>query len=194
MYFRVTMVALSADLPTGTNWVPLLGTKLFFARHLIERADAKTMTAQIPDRIRYKRRIHALSAEPLEDWFNDQNPRPAFFSESRGSNCWRGYRAMWSIRRGQLHLLWIDPQLRSIGEHGDSLADQRRYYLSQLFPMVGDSVFAEWFSGELVLHSGRKLSVDESPDCYAWEHQTVLQVKEGLVTAETMGLQQRNEG
>lgn len=149
------------------------------------------MTAQIPDRIRYKRRIHALIAEPLEEWFSDQRPRPAFFSESRGSNCWRGYRAMWSIRRGQLRLLWIDPQLRPIGEHGDSLADQRRYYLSQLFPMDGDSVFAEWFSGGLVLQSGRELSVYESPDCYAWEHQTVLQVKEGWVTAEMRAVPQR---
>jgi hypothetical protein len=147
----------------------------------IELTNPTIMTAQVPDRIRYKRQIHHLRGEPMEDWFNEEHPRPAFFSENLCSCCWRGYRAMWSIKRNQLHLLWIAPFDVPSGDQGGSLAELRRYYLTQLFPNAVASVFADWFSGELVLESGRELSEAESPYCYAWEQQTTLQIVRGCV-------------
>lgn len=35
------------------------------------------MTAQDPDRIRYKRRVYDLFSEPMDDYFDDDHPKPS---------------------------------------------------------------------------------------------------------------------
>lgn len=66
------------------------------------------MTAQYTDRIRYKRRGYELFSEPLEDFFNDEQRKPEVFSPDR-SACWRGYLALWRIKRNKLFLEQIEP-------------------------------------------------------------------------------------
>lgn len=138
------------------------------------------MTAQIPDRIRYKGHLHHLKSDPLEDWFSQQHERPEFFSY--GCSALRnGYSAMWSIKRGKLYLWWVDSIGLPDDARGDSIKNTRRVVMAHLFPNHIAPVFAEWFSGELVLESGRALGEQESPWCYAWERQLVLNVRNGLV-------------
>ena len=67
------------------------------------------MTAQVSDQIRYKRRFYSLFSEPLEDYFNEQHPKPEAFSANDCSACWRGYIAYWAIKRGKLFLEYISP-------------------------------------------------------------------------------------
>jgi hypothetical protein len=66
------------------------------------------MTKQIPDRLRFNRRVHNLFTEPLESYFDDQHPKPKAFV-AIGSSCWRGYVAAWCIKQGRLYLERLDP-------------------------------------------------------------------------------------
>lgn len=62
-------------------------------------------TAQVPDLIIYKGDTLILHANPLESYYNEDNPRPNHFYVSGFSTaCWRGYQAIWEIKDNQLYL------------------------------------------------------------------------------------------
>jgi len=63
-------------------------------------------TAQVPDLIIYKGDTLILHANPLESYYNEDNPRPShFYVSGCGSTaCWRCYQAIWEIKDNQLYL------------------------------------------------------------------------------------------
>lgn len=68
-------------------------------------------TAQVPDVLIYQGDTLALYANPLEDFYHEENPRPRSFGLQGGwsTACWRGYRATWLIENDQLYLIEIGP-------------------------------------------------------------------------------------
>lgn len=68
-------------------------------------------TAQVPDILIYNGDTLALYANPLEDFYNEDNPRPKSFGLQGGwsTACWRGYQATWIIENDLLYLIEIGP-------------------------------------------------------------------------------------
>jgi len=67
-------------------------------------------TAQIPDRLIYNNDTIRLYSNPLESFYNKDNPRPESFFELDGcwsTACWRGYQATWEIKENKLYLVEI---------------------------------------------------------------------------------------
>jgi hypothetical protein len=81
------------------------------------------------------------------------------------SCCWRGYIGTWEIKKGQLFL---------IGLSGN-------YRLSE-----GKSIFAEWFSGEIIVPEGDALKCDAMGSPYLYEGQQNIKVENGIVVATSM--------
>lgn len=136
------------------------------------------MTAQVPDKLVYQRHVYALSGSPLEDYFaNPQHPRLQTF-EGMCSACWRGYTARWSIRRGKLYLLQVQPFAMPLLTNETGYAARRRYF-AMVFGDTPAPVFADWYTGEL--HLGWGASVNSPEYQYAYENEYVLQVHEGVV-------------
>ncbi len=119
------------------------------------------MTTQIPDRLRFNRRVHKLFTEPLESYFDNQHPKPKGFAFSCTS-CWRGYVASWCIQRRKLYLEQLEPffdnspfteklvfAFDAATGRNEPIMPPKPNYLAQVFPDTPAPVFADWFSGEL---------------------------------------------
>lgn len=63
-------------------------------------------TAQIPDLLIYNDDTLSLYANPLESYFNEDNPRPGNIGGGGcwSTACWRGYQAIWEIKDHKLYL------------------------------------------------------------------------------------------
>lgn len=138
------------------------------------------MTAQYTDRIRYKRRVYELFSEPLEDFFNDEYPKPKIFSPAC-SACWRGYLARWSIKRDRLYLEQIEPWPGLIPEIDETGEEAYRRYLDEIFPGSTGPIFAEWYSGELSLISGKLLQYIHLPYASVYANEIVLEIENGKI-------------
>ncbi len=70
------------------------------------QVEAVYATAQIADILIYKNDTMRIFTNPLESFFNKDNPRPKHIlgNGSWNTACWRGYRAVWEIGKGQLYL------------------------------------------------------------------------------------------
>lgn len=66
-------------------------------------------TAQIPDILWFNGTKYSLYSNPLESYFNKDNPRPQQIIENGcwSTACWRGYQAKWKIIDNQLYLTEI---------------------------------------------------------------------------------------
>lgn len=153
------------------------------------------MTTQIPDRLRFNRRVHNLFTEPLESYFGDQHPKPKAFA-CNCTSCWRGYVAGWCIKRGKLYLEKLDPSPFNV-----SLIDEFEFalntatgiiepiippkpnYLAQVFPGAAAPVFADWFSGELCYLALKFYCGNSVCESEALEAASVMQVKHGLIVS-----------
>jgi hypothetical protein len=78
------------------------------------------------------------------------------------SACWRGYVGTWEITNGKLFLIGLS----------------RNYRLRE-----GVSIFAEWFSGEIVVPEGDALKYDAMGSPYLYERQQNIRVENGSVVA-----------
>jgi len=156
------------------------------------------MTAQDPDRIRYQRRVYDLFSEPLEDYFNEHRPKPESFA-GICSACWRGYLARWSIRKGKLYLDRIQPYLDDYDQEEETGDDAYRRYMAKIFPNSPSPIFADWFSGELILVSGKIIEYVHLPYATAYENEIVIQIHRGnlvgqpVTTTRTVDAQSAND-
>lgn len=78
------------------------------------------------------------------------------------SACWRGYIGTWEIKQGKLFL---------IGLSGN-------FSLSE-----GVSIFAEWFSGEIIVPEGEALKYNAMGSPYLYERQQNITIESGNVVA-----------
>lgn len=156
------------------------------------------MTAQDPDRIRYQRRVYDLFPEPLEDYFNEHRPKPESFV-GICSACWRGYMTRWSIRKGKLYLDRIRPYLDGNAREDKSHDVAYHRHMAEIFPNSPSPIFADWFSGELILVSGKIIEYVHLPYATAYENEIVIQIHRGnlvgqpVTTTRTVDAQSAND-
>ena len=156
--------------------------RLFTRAYIVNAFKGKTMTRQIDDLLLIDGGQYRLRGWPLEDWFA-ANPRPNFLSI--GTNCWRGYRAIWAVLDGRLYLTSVGTGSRCREEsEGRSVIelffDER---LGDVFPNYEAPVAADWVSDSfyaetarrenrtarnLVIDAGRVVSVCECPVSDPW--------------------------
>lgn len=134
------------------------------------------------ERLEWHGKTYALFGEPLEQRYPDRAARPRFMSvplDPAGTD--RGYIGSWRLEDDRLYLVDIDGWL--CAEAAVSSADCRRANLAELFGTArGTPVFAEWYSGELVLPDGDPLPGMETGDSALHERTIRITLKAGKVT------------
>ena len=145
-------------------------------------------TAQVADILIFNGDTLSLYSNPLESFYNEENPRPVSFfvygdsaldstyEEHLSSACWRGYIATWEIIDDHLFLIRIEECI------GDKVSD-----LGKLFPnklSLQNKVLADWFSGLLVLPYGEIIKYVHMGYASLFENYTILEIKAGKLTQE----------
>lgn len=100
------------------------------------------MTAQAGDTLIFEGESYTIASEPLYDYLEQKGIE--FISMSTA--CWRGYLATWEIKKDKLFLTELEAY---VGNYS-------KVELSYLFPGKKE-VFAEWFSGEIIVQHGKML-------------------------------------
>lgn len=106
-------------------------------------------TAQFPDHLSYEGEGHAMFSTPLEGYFSDTLPRPAWLVPT-STACWRGYVASWEIKDDRLFLLKV------VRRDGPG-AGEEKDVIARLFPKGQPPIEATWFSGAIRIPQGKQL-------------------------------------
>lgn len=129
-------------------------------------------TAQAPDKLIYKGKTYYLYTNPLESYFNRDNPRPKF--DFKVTSNWRGYIATWAIENGVLYLADIER----------ATINNKTVKLSDLFPDRQSPIKATWYTGILRIPQGQRLIYVHMGYGSVYERDLILTVKNGKVTKE----------
>lgn len=129
-----------------------------------------SMTAQEPDIIYFLGKRYDLVCEPLEDYRQSVGMK---WPEGLGisSSCWRGYRAIWSIKDDQLFLV----KVRGYPFKNKEIS------VKKLFPRSKGDVKAIWFTGELRIPMGELLEYVHMGYESRWEAEWIIQVEKGNI-------------
>ena len=116
------------------------------------------MTLQEHDTILFKNEKRIIYSQPLTKYFESLPQRPAFMSPNPQLIS-RGYYADWSLNNDNLYLTDF------LGEQLISNYDVLKYTIKDLFPSLMPPIFAEWFSGQILLPKDNdKVESFHSPD------------------------------
>ena len=126
------------------------------------------MTAQVHEKIRYQGKRMRLAScphfpknHPRIKILTDEEFEASVFDERIGSTaCWRGYIGSWSIRRGKLYLTKVEGRICLEGK---------------------DSIFADWFTGELHIPKGGMLDYIHAGFDSVYEQEIILTLEHGVV-------------
>jgi hypothetical protein len=150
----------------------------FIAIPLLFASTAASATAQTPDEITFDGRTEMLFSEPLNQFLavpsNWERFAPHVGTE-RCTGTWRGYKAAWEIRESRLLLRQVDV---APCEEKPKLVP-----LKTLFPLDVGTVPASWFTGTLVVPSGKLLNYIHMGYDSQYEHYTLFTVVQGLVVS-----------
>lgn len=128
------------------------------------------MTAQAYEKIYIDGQEQYMATEPLKSYLSTLAEREVFSPIE--TSCWRGYHGTWEI---------IDNKLFLIDLKGHNVNYERGTHwkvgLDYLFPNQ-NKVFAEWFTGEIRISSGVKLSYFPVPK---YEFDLFLEFKDGML-------------
>ena len=168
------------------------------------------MTAQTPDRIRFRPRgaTHPLFENPLDSFLRDRGLRKTRGGMMSSAN-WRGYVATWLLHRDRLWLtevssrgvivdrrkIELDPAPKGDVESGadqpDGPAfipgplDGRPFTVDGLFPdetrPPEAPVFAEWYSGELRIPEGEMIQYVHGGYGTTYERDRLILIERGRV-------------
>lgn len=147
------------------------------------------MTAQMAERLMYKDKNRALFTLPLEPYLELRNNRAILTDIHRHTACWRGYCADWTIRDDRLFLTGIagywDPEVEETQAQrfpppGEELT------LQHLFPNAGESIAADWFSGQLRCPMGPLLHRVHMGFASVYESDLLIEVQHGTVISESV--------
>ncbi len=135
------------------------------------------MTMQLLERfIHSTGEVLEMSSFPLEDYLRKKAKN--FKMQVRTSNLWRCYLGTWQIQENRLHLVGFEAYKYVDGE-------EIKLGLSDLFPGQTESVFAEWFSGELTIPMG-KVIPPYSMILTKREKTLCLEIKAGVLVSEKL--------
>ena len=126
------------------------------------------MTAQIPDTITIASRSYPLWSDPLFGLRSRQTPEIAF--ECNCTAMHRGYTARWEVIDNKLHLISV---------RGQMLVGQGSV-IARLCPGQEPPIFAEWFSGSLIIPYGQYSLRKRSPYGYSFENHMQIAVRRGV--------------
>lgn len=113
------------------------------------------MTMQRHDTLLHNGEQKIMYSQPLEKYF-DANTRPNFISFNTSMTS-RGYYADWKIENDKLFLIDF------VGHQLESNWKELEYRLSDLFKDIEPPVFADWFTGDIVIPIGENISTSIYP-------------------------------
>jgi len=151
------------------NWLVLL----FF----MLAPQAVWATAQIPEMIKLDGKLQPLFSEPFTVYLaarQSEIPKLEQFATDRCSGSWRGYQGHWYIRDQKLYLkeLFANPCRES----------PEPIPLTTFFPNIDGPVFAEWFSGRLIVPLGKRIRYVHMGYESEYERYLVFTVERGRVS------------
>lgn len=133
-------------------------------------------TAQFPDVLVYKGEKLPIYSNPLESFFNEQNPRPRDLFRFSCTAVWRGYVASWKVEDGYLYLTRVVA--------GTCSKDAPEIPIARIFPGKEAPVRADWFSGTLRIPQGKKLRYVHMGYGSVYEKDLFLTIEKGKVVRE----------
>ncbi|TIC80291.1 hypothetical protein [Crenobacter intestini] len=141
------------------------------------------MTAQFPEKLRYKGKQLKLFSTPLSDFFHPDDGLPRF-GLGNCSALWRNYVGHWAIIGDRLYLTQLD----------GTLEDGNPATLATFFPDFPKRVFAHWYSGTLCIPQGKPIEYIRAGFGGLYEQELLTEIERGVVTGtriqhnETAGL------
>ena len=151
------------------------------------------MTAQTPDRIRFRPRgaTHPLCENPLDSFLRDRGLRKTRGGMMSSAN-WRGYVATWLLHRDRLWLAEVSSRglivdRRKIEAEADATVsgelDGRPFSVDGLFPdetrPPEAPVFADWYSGELRIPEGEMIQYVHGGYGTTYERDRLILIERG---------------
>lgn len=130
------------------------------------------MTAQIKDILKYKSKRYLIASEPLFHIIKLKSIDFCGFSTA----CSRGYLAVWEIRDNKLFLINLDAKIQK----DDEIC---KVGVDYLFPSKNE-VFADWFSGEIRIPTGKQLKYIHLGYKSIFEKDIYLNFKDGILLSE----------
>lgn len=149
------------------------------------------MTAQEPDILEYECRKLDIFANPLEQYFAGDTPRPNFVPDSTSN--WRGYVAEWAISADRLYLTGLSGHIcvKPAEEGGQTSSwcqgghlgacHIRAASLESVFGNRRWPIFAEWFTGEIIAPQGEMIEYVHLGYASRFERYLVLDLENGVV-------------
>jgi len=141
------------------------------------------MTAQNMEEISYKRKKYRMAATPFSVYLKKHGIQTAPISTAN----WRGYHGEWKIKNGRLYLVFMSARIPKKASKGGHLlqsdGDCVRVGLDYFFPGKKE-VFAEWFSGEIRIPTGKILAYIHMGYESIFEKDLIIEFKNGIKVAE----------
>lgn len=127
------------------------------------------MTAQFPEKLKYKGRTYEMDSEPLACYLKSHYINIP--NDLSISACWRGYIGRWKISHKKFYLVSLELY---------SLKYLDKDYLYKLFPdYAGKPYFCDWFTGEVHYHYGKLKKYVHMGYMSEYEHHAVLYFENG---------------
>jgi hypothetical protein len=126
------------------------------------------MNSQLKEILVYQCREFAMDCDPLAQYFSQQKSPPRFFTTLKANE--RGYLGTWTIKKNALYLTAF------IG----MLENNEEITLEDLFPDK-QVVFADWFSGEIILNHGKLLALKTKNSPAIYEKDLHMEIVNGNV-------------
>ena len=141
------------------------------------------MTAQNMEEISYKRKKYRMAATPFSVYLKKHGIQTAPISTAN----WRGYHGEWKIKNGRLYLVFMSARIPKKASKGGHLlqsdGDCVRVGLDYFFPGKKE-VFAEWFSGEIRIPTGKMLAYIHMGYESIFEKDLIIEFKDGIMVSE----------
>ena len=128
------------------------------------------MTSQTKEKLIFNGETVGIETLPLASYLSMLEDKPRFFF--MGSNCWRGYVGTWRLIEDKLYLVHLK---------GYAHNDNKEYWavdMNFLFPHQ-KQVFAEWFTGEIIITQGAGYSPDFLSAEPTYERELILMFEKG---------------
>ena len=147
---------------------------------LLALAAPASATAQFPEVIKIGAKEEALTVEPLDTYFSNPDNFKILKKYIPDGSCtalWRGYIGYWEIKNSKLLLNKI--------EAGSCSEESRKILpLDQIFPGKSQPVFAEWYSGNLVMPRGKLIEYIHLGYASRYEKYLIMEIKKGFVVKQ----------